>query len=266
VAPRPDRPLRGAPFPPGRLHPRLYAAEFLGTAILIALGVSAVIALNGEGSPLPALLPGLGLRHAVTGALFGSVGALVALSPLGRISGGHINPAVTFAFWLEGKLARRDALLYVLAQGAGGVAGALPLLAWGGIGRSVQFGATAPGPGVPGWVALLGEAGVTFVLVATILTLAAHERTRRFTPLSMPVLFCVMAWLEASVSGTGANPARSLGSAAAAALAGVPPPAQAIYVLGPLLGAALAVGLHRLRLGGLRRVAVARLAHFHLDP
>lgn len=262
----PDRPLRGAPFPRARLHPRLYAAEFAGTAILIGLGVSVVIAMYGEGSPVPALLPPIGLRHALTGALFGAVGASVALSPLGRISGAHINPAVTFAFWLGGTIAWRDALLYALAQFAGGLAGALPLLAWGGTGRSVQFGATVPGPGIPAWDALLGEAGVTFLLLTTILTMAAHERTRRFTPLTIPVFFAVMVWLEASISGTGANPARSFGPAVVAGMAGVAPQDQLIYLVGPCLGAALAVGFHRLEIAGLRRVTVARLAHFHLDP
>jgi aquaporin Z len=41
------------------------------------------------------------MRRFVAGALFGSVGALIAVSPLGRISGAHIDPAVTLAFWLE---------------------------------------------------------------------------------------------------------------------------------------------------------------------
>jgi aquaporin Z len=265
--PPPDRPLHGAPFPPTRLHPALYAAEFVGTAILVGLGVSVAIAMFGEGSPVPALLPGIGLRYALTGALFGSVAAAVALSPLGRISGAHINPAVTLAFWLEGKLTWRDALLYVLAQFAGGLAGALPLLAWGGIGLSVQFGATVPGVGIPVWEALFGEAGVTFLLLVTLLTMAAHERTRRFTPLSIPVFFGAMVWLEAPVSGTSANPARSFGPAVVAHMAGVAPRDQVmIYLVGPCLGAALAVGLHRLEIAGLRRVPVARLAHFHADP
>jgi aquaporin Z len=105
-----------------------------------------------------------------------------------------------------------------------------------------------------------------FLLLITILTMAAQERTRRFTPLTIPVFFGVMVWLEASVSGTGANPARSLGPAVVAGLAGVAPRDQAIYLVGPCLGAALAVGLHRLEIAGLRRVSVARLAHFNADP
>src|SRR4051812_27361277 len=76
----PDRPLRGAPFPPTRLHPQLYAAEFVGTALLVGVGVSVVIALFGHGGPLPALLPSAGLRRFIAGGLFGSVAALIAVS------------------------------------------------------------------------------------------------------------------------------------------------------------------------------------------
>jgi aquaporin Z len=255
-----DRPLEGAPFPATRLHPYLYMAEFGGTALLVGIGVSIVIAMFGTGSPVPPLLPDPSLRRFGTGALFGSVAALIAISPIGRISGAHLNPAVTLAFWLEGKLAWRDAFLYVLAQFAGGIIGALPLLAWGPIGQSVAFGATVPGNGVSIWMALLGEVAVTFLLIITIFTTAAHPRTRRFTPLTIPVLFSVLVWLEAPISGTGANPARSLGPA----LMAKDMRDQWIYLLGPLIGAALGVGFMRLEIGGLRRVTVARLFHFHL--
>lgn len=256
-----DRPLHGAPFPRTRLHPRLYAAEFVGTLLLVAVGVSIVIAMFGQGSALSTLLPSVGQRRFLTGALFGSVAALIAFSPIGRISGAHLNPAVTLAFWLEGKLLWRDAALYVVAQLAGGLAGALPLLAWGAEGRSVGFGATLPGAGVASWEAVLGEAGVTGALILAMFTAAAHPRTRALTPLTIPVVFSVLVWLEAPISGASANPARSLGPAL---VAGVTDDLW-VYVLGPCLGAGLAVGLLRLRLGGLRRVSVARLFHFHLD-
>jgi aquaporin Z len=261
MTPPPDRPLHGAPFPPGRLHPRLYLAEFAGTALLVLLGLSVVIALFGEGSPLPPLLPDAGMRRFVAGALFGGVGALIAVSPLGRISGAHINPAVTLAFWLEGKLAWRDAALYAVAQLAGGVVGALPLLAWGEIGRSVRFGATLPGPGFPAWLAAVGEAGVTFALVVLIFVTAAHASTRHLTPLGLPPLFAVLVWLEAPLSGTSANPARSLGPAIVAGTWHD----QWVYFAGPCAGAAVAIAVLRLELIGRHRVEVARLFHFHAD-
>jgi aquaporin Z len=257
----PDRPLRGAPFPPTRLHPQLYAAEFVGTALLVGVGVSVVIALFGHGGPLPALLPSAGLRRFIAGGLFGSVAALIAVSALGRTSGAHLNPAVTLAFWLEGQVAWRDASFYVLAQFTGGVAGAFPLLGWGAMGRSVSFGATFPGAGVSPWIALLAEAAVTGLFIVVIFTTAAHPRTRRFTPLTIPIFFSVLVWLEAPISGTSANPARSLGPALIADAIRD----QWVYLAGPCLGAALAVACLRLEVAGLRRVAVARLFHFHVD-
>lgn len=263
MLPRPprDRPLHGDPFPPARLHPTLYMAEFIGTAVLVLVGVSVVILMFGEGSPGSRLIPSKGLRLFLTGGLFGSVGALIAVSPIGRISGAHINPAVTLAFWLEGMLAWRDATFYVLAQFVGSVVGAMPLLAWGPMGQSVAFGATQPGPNVSAWAALLGEAGVTFLLILAILTTAAHPHTRRFTPLVMPAVLSVLVWLEAPISGASANPARSFGPALVANV----PVDPWIYMLGPSLGAVLYVCLVRLEAVRLPRVTVARLFHFHVE-
>ena len=81
LRPSPDRPLHGAPFPHARLHPELYLAEFIGTALLILVGVSVVILMFGQGSPGSRFIPGEGLRLFLTGGLFGSVGALIAISP-----------------------------------------------------------------------------------------------------------------------------------------------------------------------------------------
>lgn len=260
LSPWPDRPLHGFPFPPGRLHPKLYLAEFAGTALLVAIGVSFVIAIFAQGSPIQSLLPSEAARRFLAGGLFGLVGSLIAVSPIGRISGAHINPAVSLAFWLEGKLAWPDAGLFILAQTGGGILGALCLLAWGQTGRSVAFGVTEPGEGMPLWSALAGEIAITFVLILTIFITAAHVRTRRFTPWTMPFLFSILAWCEGPVSGASANPARSIGPALIAGIWSD----QWIYLLGPMLGSALAIGFIRLQIVRLPRVMVARLSHFHL--
>jgi aquaporin Z len=86
------------------------AAELVGTALLVAAGVSFVIFDFGQGSPMARLIPSAGLRRLLTGFLFGSTGAVIALSPIGKISGAHINPVVSAAFWLVGKLRGRHAL------------------------------------------------------------------------------------------------------------------------------------------------------------
>lgn len=76
----------------------LFLSEVAGTALAVLGGLTCVILMFGEGSPLPRFLPDVGLRSAITGFLFGTTGALIALSPVGTVSGAHINPAVTFAF------------------------------------------------------------------------------------------------------------------------------------------------------------------------
>ncbi len=257
-----DHPLRGLPHPHDRLHPAMYFSEAAGTALLVFAGLSCLILLNAPGGPLVALLPPPGLRRATTGALFGGVGALIAFSAIGRVSGAHLNPAVTLAFWLEGKIRWRDAVCYVAAQCAGALAGAGALAVWGKLGRGLTWGATVPEAGIPVWWPLLGEASCAFllvlVLVLVVFASAARPATRPFTPLVNPPLFALLVWLEAPLSGASANPARSLGPAVVAgAWAG-----HWIYWLGPCAGAALAVAALRLDPAGRHRPAEARLCHF----
>ncbi len=99
------------------------------------------------------------------------------------------------------------------------------------------------------------------MFVLTIFTVAAHRRTRHLTPLTLPIVFGLLAWLEGPLSGASANPARSLGPAVIANVWRD----QWIYVVGPCLGAVLAVGVLRLRPAGVHSVTAARLFHFHLD-
>ena len=256
--PADDQPLHGRPVPYNRLHPRLYLAEGAGTALLLLFGLSMVIVFFGQGSELAVLLPSAAWRRLLAGACFGTVGALITISPLGRVSGAHINPAVSFAFWLEGKLAWRDTIGYVLAQLLGAMLGACGLLSWGAMGRSIQYGARSVGAGVPIWMALGGEVLATLTLVLAIFITAAHASTRRFTPWTIPPLFAWLVWWEGPWSGASTNPARSLGPAL---LSGHWQQFW-IYVLGPLLGAGLAVALLRLPLLRRHRVQVARLFHF----
>jgi aquaporin Z len=251
---------------PGGRRPRVpwqvLASEFAGTALLVGVGLSVVILDFGRGSPVAEMLPGDGTRRLLTGFLFGTTGGLIAVSPVGRESGAHINPAVTLGFVLMGKMRPALAAGYVAAQLLGAVAGALPLALWGQMGSSVQLGATVPGPGYGAWAALAGETATTFALVAGLFLFVRHRGIRAFTPALFPFLYAIMVFLEAPVSGTSTNPARSLGPAVASGdWSG-----WWVYWLGPALGTALAVAVHRLP--WLRRfeMEVAKLYHFEHDP
>jgi aquaporin Z len=234
------------------------AAELVGTAVLVGVGLSVVIVASAPHGPLASVLPSLAARRALTGGLFGAVGMTVTLSPVGRVSGAHLNPAVSFAFWCEGTLPGAALLGYVAAQLTGAVLGALPLLAFGSLGQQVAYGATMPGPAGIG-PAYLGETLTTFVLVATVVVFVAHPRLRAWTPCTLPPMYGLMVWLEAAYSGTSTNPARSLGPAVVSGQWH----AYWLYWAAPLTGSLLAVAARHL-VPGLKEleVEVARVAHF----
>ena len=114
---------------------RLFVAEAIGTALLVFFGISIVIFNLGEGSIVAKLIPNEMVRRVLTGFMFGTVGCLITISPVGKISGAHLNPAVTLAFWLRGKIKADTMFGYVLSQLIGGVIGSIPLLLWGKLGR-----------------------------------------------------------------------------------------------------------------------------------
>jgi aquaporin Z len=219
----------------------IYGCEFIGTALLVGIGLSVVIFNNGEGSPLWRWLPSPGAHRAITGLLFGTTGCLITLSPIGHISGAHINPTVSLAFWWKGRMSARHAIGYIVSQLIGAIAGAFPLLCWGPQGKSVQYGATLPEPGRLA-AAFAGETITSFCLVAGIFFFTGHRRLRRFTPFLIPPLFCLMVYAEGPLSGTSTNAARSLGPAVISGCW----TAHWLYWLAPIAGAALAVALFQL--------------------
>jgi aquaporin Z len=238
-----------------------YLSELIGTALLIGIGVSFVILNFGAGGPVAALLPDAGLRRAITGFLFGATGALIAISPVGKISGAHINPVVTLAFRIKGTLSTRDTAGYILAQFAGAVAGSVPLLLWGPMGRSIQFGVTTPGAGWTTGAALIGEIITTIGLIVGLFIFLGHKKLRQFTPLLFPFLYALMVWLEAPISGTSTNPARSVGpSVVSGDWSG-----WWIYFIGPLIGMFIGVGIHAFTWLKRFEVGVAKIYHFEHD-
>ncbi len=231
------------PRPALTLHWPEYTAELLGTALLVFAGLSAVTLDFGAGSPIAPLIPSHSLRLLLTGLLFAGSGSLVAISPLGKLSGAHINPAVSLAFWLHGKLPTLDLVGYVRGLRAWGAWGAALLAVAGGArAASVRDGMTLPSPAYPLWLPFVAEVGLTGLLVLGIFLFVSDPRLMRWTPLMTWLLVATMVWQEAPISGTSLNPARSLGPALVAAYWAH----QWLYVVAPPLGAALAVGAFRL--------------------
>ena len=237
---------------------RLFLSELAGTAALLLVGLSVVIFMWGEGGPGARLVPDEGLRRAITGFLFGTTGMAIALSPVGKTSGAHINPVVTLGFWVFGRMAPGTVSTYVAAQLLGAVLGCLPLVAWGSVGRSIAFGATLPGKGYGLLEVLGGEIATTFALVVVLCVFLSSPRLRAFTPFTMPLLYAVMVFLESPISGTSTNPARSFGPAVVSGQWN----GWWIYWAGPIAGTLLGARFCS-RLA--RRIAVAKLFYFDSD-
>lgn len=214
----------------------LFLSEFTGTALLILIGLSIVIFNWGEGSVVTHLIPSGALRRAVTGFLFGCTGCIITLSKVGKVSGAHINPAVSIAFWLRGKMKAKAMIGYIISQMLGAVAGGLPLLLWQKQGSSIHYGITVPG-NTNIAAAFVGEMVTTACLIIIIFVFTGNKNLRGYTPYTMPLLYCLMVCVEAPFSGCSTNPARSFGPAV---ISGVYT-CYWLYWLAPLAGTVVVV-------------------------
>ena len=237
---------------------RKFFAELIGTGLLLLIGLSLVIFMFGEGSPMARIIPDVTVRRIITGFLFGCVGALISISDIGKESGAHINPVVTLAFYLFRTIDVRTSLVYVIAQLLGAVLFCFPLLFWSEWGSSISFGATTPGAGYKLEIALLGEIITTFCLVILLIIFIGFRSLRPFTPWMIPFLYAIMVPLEAAISGTSTNPARSFGPSVISGIWD----GWWIYWAGPIIGAVFAC-----RMGSriAKRITVAKLYHFDHD-
>jgi aquaporin Z len=123
------------------------------------------------------------------------------------------------------------------------------------MGRSVGFGVTVAGAGYTAGDALLGEIATTFAMIVLLAVFLAFRHLRPFTPAIFPPLYSFMVFVEAPVSGTSTNPARSLGPAVVSGRWDD----FWVFVVGPLLGT-LAATLACSFLA--KRITEAKLYHF----
>ena len=223
-------------------HLEEYASEFAGTAFLLVCVVGAVVLTFSSSSPLLHWLPSLSLRLALIGLLLGAASWGVALSPPGRLSGAHLDPAVSAGFWLLGKMHGRDLFGYIAGQMAGAVAGAfLGGLIFGKLAQSVQMGSLHSGPHVSFMDTVWGELAATFVLTLTIYTSLSFPKVMRWTPGIAMIVLTFLIGVDGNYSGAGMNPARWFGPALAASAW----KDAAAYAFVPIAAALAAAGLRR---------------------
>lgn len=224
-------------------------AEGVGTFLLVYFGTgAAVITLLIAAGTKPTTsfnvgigqLGGLGDWLAI-GLVFGIVVAAMIYA-LGRISGAHINPAVTIALWATKRFPARDAAAYIVVQCIGAVLGSLFLyLTLGAQAVSVGgLGATAPFTGIGYGQAILVEAIATFVLMLVIMGVAVDQRgAPGFAGLIIGLSVAAMITMAGNITGASLNTARTFGPYLMNSLLGGSNLWQffPIYVIGPIAGA-----------------------------
>jgi aquaporin Z len=205
---------------------RLFA-EVLGTFFLVLVGAGGgvvdAVSHGAVGRAASVTAPGLMVMAVI---LF-----------MGAVSGAHLNPAVTLGFALRGDFPWRRVPGYVLAELLGSTLAVL--LLWAMFGKVGSLGATEPGAGISDLQAMLMEMTLTVGLFSVILGTAS--RSQNLGPLSALAVgaYIVLAGLWSSpISGASMNPARSFGPDLVLGNFDH----YWVYVVGPVLGALIAVG------------------------
>jgi MIP family channel proteins len=212
-----------------------FVAETIGTFLLVFFICGFISVASAGGFDLA----GLALAHAFALA--------VLIYALGGTSGGHFNPAVTFALWSIKKISTPNAVVYVICQCVGGILGALVvLLLFKDVGDAVNYGATAINGEIINngsvWLGLIAEALGTFMLMWAIMGLAVNPRGEApLAGLGIGAALGVAVIVFGPATGAGLNPARWLGPAVASGEFDD----FWLYIVGPLVGAAAAALAYR---------------------
>jgi aquaporin Z len=187
-------------------------AEFLGTSWLVFGGCGSAV--------LAAAFPDVGIGLLGVSLAFGLTVMTMAYA-IGHISGCHLNPAVTIGLVAGGRHPKSEALPYIAAQVAGGIAGAavLYLIASGKADFTTAGGFAANGYGEhsPGGYtmvsALVAETVLTFFFLIIILGATDERAPKGFAPVAIGLGLTLIHLIGIPVTNLSVNPARSTGPA-----------------------------------------------------
>ena len=209
-----------------------YAAEFIGTFVLVLFACGTAAALGCKTNVVDS-------AYLLTALAFGFVIVAMAYS-IGNVSGCHINPAVSIAMLVSGKMNVKDFIGYVVAQFAGAVSGAA-VLGWF-LGFDCGFGANGLYKGDV-WMSLVVEIVLTFVFVLAILGVTSKVENGKVADLVIGLTLTLVHIFGIYFTGTSVNPARSFGPALFAggeALSNV-----WVFIVAPLVGGVLAAIVYK---------------------
>ena len=202
-----------------------YLAEFLGTYMLVFVGTGAII--------IDSLTLGA-ISNLGIGLSFGLV-VMAMIFAIGNISGAHINPAVTIAFWLSKRFPRNQIFPYISAQIIGAILASLSLFFI--FPDAITLGQTLPLDN--NWIqSFILEIILTFILIFVILNVSKGSKEKGMNPaLAIGGVVAFEAIFAGPISGASMNPARSLGPAIISGDIIY----LWLYIVAPIIGAILAV-------------------------
>ena len=221
-----------------------FIAEIIGTCVLVTLGCGTAMLVGCDAAS--------GGGYILTALAFGLVIVGMAYC-VGNISGCHINPAVSLGVLISGGMSVKDFFMYIVAQCIGAFAGSGILAAIFGLGGVVDktggFGANGlAGVNDNAIAGLIVEVVLTFVFVLTILGVTSKKAAHgSFGGLVIGLTLTLVHILGIGLTGTSVNPARSIAPAVFAAINGNGAPLASlwVFIVGPLVGAALAAVVYK---------------------
>lgn len=206
-------------------------AEGIATLLFIFLGAGTVVVTGGL------MKEGLTAARLVAIALAHGLAIALLVSATAKISGAHINPAVTFGAWITGKISFAKGVMYVVAQLVGAIVGALLLVAVIPAAARGNLGAHGLGSGVTAGGGLVAEIVLTFTLVFVVFATAMDPKgLGHLAPAAIGLTVLVDHLFGVPVTGASMNPARSFGPALVAGAWDN----HWIFWIGPLVGGGLA--------------------------
>jgi aquaporin Z len=217
-----------------------YFAELIGTMVLVLLGCGAAV-FAGVGQPFSPV--------GTLGVAFAFGLAVVAMAySIGKISGCHINPAITLGVWLSGRMGAREAAGYMVFQVLGALVGSAILwaLAYNSGSTTTLTGANAFADGAL-LRALVAETVFTFIFVFVVLGATSHGAHGKFAGLAIGLTLVLVHIVCIPITGTSVNPARSIGPAVFEAVGGSLRAMNQLwlFIVAPLVGGALAAVVWR---------------------
>ncbi|MGA2914313.1 MAG: aquaporin Z [Methanoregula sp.] len=211
-----------------------YLAELLGTFVLVFIGTSSAVVAGKH-------IGFLGI------ALAFGISVLVMVYAIGHISGCHINPAITIAMLVNGKIPPKEAIIYIIMQCIGAIIASLLLLtimsglpgynlATSGLGQN-GYGTSSP-DGYSLSSGFIAEVVLTFIFLIVVFGATSRKAPSGFAGIAIGFTLAIIHMVGIPITGTSVNPARSLGPALI--VGGTALSQLWVFIIAPVIGALIA--------------------------